>query len=233
MEFLSKIVESLVHLSPESMNDLAAYAGPWMYVVLFAIVFAETGLVITPFLPGDSLLFAVGAVAAHPASPINLPMTAVLLIAAAVLGDAVNYFLGYRIGPKVFSREDSWLLNKKHLLEAQRFYDQYGGKTIILARFVPIVRTFAPFVAGIGKMSYFRFAVFNVVGGAVWVLIFLMAGWWFGSHETVQKQFHYVILGIIAVSLLPVAIEFIRARLRGRPPEEALIEAATTLGEGE
>lgn len=215
------------------MNDLAAYAGPWMYVVLFAIIFAETGLVITPFLPGDSLLFAVGAVAAHPASPINLPMTAVLLIAAAVLGDAVNYFLGYRIGPRVFSREDSWLLNKKHLLEAQRFYDQYGGKTIILARFVPIVRTFAPFVAGIGKMSYFRFAIFNVVGGAVWVLIFLMAGWWFGSHETVQKQFHYVILGIIAVSLLPVAIEFIRARLRGRRPEEALIEAATTLGEGE
>jgi membrane-associated protein len=215
------------------MNDLAAYAGPWMYVVLFAIIFAETGLVITPFLPGDSLLFAVGAVAAHPASPINLPMTAVLLIAAAVLGDAVNYFLGYRIGPKVFSREDSWLLNKKHLLEAQRFYDQYGGKSIILARFVPIVRTFAPFVAGIGKMSYLRFAVFNVIGGAVWVLIFLMAGWWFGSHETVQKQFHYVILGIIAVSLLPVAIEFIRARLRGRPPEEALIEAATTLGEGE
>ncbi|MEO6809968.1 MAG: DedA family protein [Isosphaeraceae bacterium] len=233
MEFLSKIIDTLVHLSPQSMNDLAAYAGPWMYVVLFAILFAETGLVITPFLPGDSLLFAVGAVAAHPSSPINLPMTALLLIIAAILGDAVNYWIGYRVGPKVFTREDSWLLNRKHLLEAQRFYDQYGGKTIILARFVPIVRTFAPFVAGIGKMSYLRFAVFNVVGGAVWVLLFLVAGWWFGSHETVQKQFHYVILGIIAVSLLPVAIEFLRARLRGRRPEEALIEATTTLGEGE
>lgn len=215
------------------MNDLADYAGPWMYVVFFVILFAETGLVITPFLPGDSLLFTVGAVAAHPLSPINLPMTIVLLIAAAILGDAVNYWIGYCVGRKVFTCEDSWLLNKKHLLEAQRFYDQYGGKTIVLARFVPIVRTFAPFVAGIGKMSYLRFAVFNVVGGAAWVSLFLVAGWWFGSREAVQKQFHYVILGIVAVSVLPVVVEFLRARLQGRPPEEALIEAATTLGEGE
>ena len=127
-------------------------------MVLFLIIFAETGLVVTPFLPGDSLLFAVGAVAAHPGSPIQLGLIAVLLVVAAVLGDAVNYLIGYRLGPRVFSREDSWLLNKKHLKQAHDFYEEYGGVTIILARFIPIVRTFAPFVAGIGKMSYRRFA---------------------------------------------------------------------------
>jgi membrane-associated protein len=217
MEFLHKLFDTLVHLSPESMNGLAEYVGPWMYVVLFAIVFAETGLVICPFLPGDSLLFAVGAVAATAGSPINLPMTGILLVVAAVLGDAVNYMLGYGFGPLVFSRENSWWLNKKHLLEAQRFYDKYGGKTIILARFVPIVRTFAPFVAGIGRMNYFRFALYNVTGGALWVLTFLLAGWWFGSRTFVQKQFHYVILAIILVSVLPAVVEVLRARWKRRP----------------
>ena len=142
------------------MNALAASrVGHGLYVILFLIIFAETGLVAVPFLPGDSLLFAVGAVAAHPDSPINLSVTAVLLIVAAVLGDAVNYAIGAWLGPKVFSREDSWLLNKKHLVEAQRFYERYGGKTIIFARFMPIVRTFAPFVAGIGEMDYRKFAL--------------------------------------------------------------------------
>jgi membrane-associated protein len=187
-----------------------------MYVVLFGIIFAETGLVVTPFLPGDSLLFAVGAVAASAGSPINLALTSCLLVVAAVLGDAVNYWIGYRIGPVVFSREDSWLLNKKHLTEAQRFYEKYGGKTIILARFVPIVRTFAPFVAGVGKMSYPRFALYNVAGGAVWVLLFLVSGWWFGGRVIVQKNFHYVILAIIVISVLPAAIEVIRARMAPR-----------------
>ena len=138
-------------------RDMIAYLGPRnLYIVLFAIIFAETGLVVTPFLPGDSLLFAVGAVG-RPGVGINLPLVTVLLIVAAVLGDAVNYWIGYRIGPKVFTRESSWLLNKKHLLRAHEFYEKYGGKTIILARFVPIVRTFAPFVAGVGRMNYFRF----------------------------------------------------------------------------
>lgn len=211
MDFLRKLFETLANLDNEHMNTFAAYAGPWMYVVLFAILFAETGLVVTPFLPGDSLLFAVGAVAAGTNSPINLPMTALLLVIAAVLGDAVNYWVGYRVGPRVFSRDDSWLLNKKHLIEAQRFYDKYGAKTIILARFMPIVRTFAPFVAGIGKMSYPRFALYNVVGGTVWVLSFLLLGWKFGGLEQVQKNFKLVILGIIVISVLPAVYELVHA----------------------
>lgn len=216
MTFLHELWHTLRDLSPQTMNDFAQFTGPWLYVVLFAIIFAETGLVATPFLPGDSLLFAVGAVAAHPASPISLPSTAALLIVAAVLGDAVNYAIGVRLGPKVFSREDSWLLNKKHLLEAQRFYEQYGGKTIILARFMPIVRTFAPFVAGIGRMSYLRFAFFNVTGGVAWVLTFLLAGWKFGGYPAVQKNFKLVILAIIVLSILPALVEILRTRWAAR-----------------
>ena len=223
MIFLSQLRHTLLNLSPEAMNAFAQTTGPWLYAVLFAIVFAETGLVATPFLPGDSLLFAVGAVAAHPDSPIGLPMTAGLLIVAAVLGDAVNYAIGFRFGPKVFSREDSWLLNKKHLREAQRFYEQYGGKTIILARFMPIVRTFAPFVAGIGRMNYARFALFNVTGGVAWVLTFLTAGWWFGGRRAVQENFKLVILAIIVLSILPAGVELLRARLAAR--REALAKS--------
>jgi membrane-associated protein len=227
MEFLQQLAHTLLHLSPESMNTSAQSIGPWLYVVLFAIVFAETGLVATPFLPGDSLLFAVGAVAASAGSPINLWFVAGLLIVAAVLGDAVNYFIGNRLGPRVFSREDSWLLNRKHLLEAQRFYEKHGGKTIILARFVPIVRTFAPFVAGIGRMSYPRFAAFNITGAVAWVLSFLLAGWWFGGREIVQKNFKLVILAIIVISVLPAAWEFGRGWLASRRGHSALLEAGT------
>jgi membrane-associated protein len=216
---IHKLVHTLLHLSPEAMNDLAQVVGPGLYVVLFAIIFAETGLVALPFLPGDSLLFAVGAVAAHPNSPISLWLTAVLLIVAAVTGDAVNYAIGYRLGPKVFSRDDSWLLNKKHLAEAHGFYEQYGGKTIVIARFMPIVRTFAPFVAGIGRMNYGRFALFNVTGGIAWVLSFLLGGWWFGGRALVQKNFKLVIIAIIAISVLPAAVEYLRRR--GRKPADA------------
>src|SRR4051794_4895491 len=175
MDLLESLARTLIHLSPETMNALAAQVGHGLYLVLFAIIFAETGLVAVPFLPGDSLLFAVGAVTAHPDSPIGLPLTAVLLIIAAVLGDGVNYAIGARVGPKVFSREDSWLLNRKHLSEAHEFYEKYGDRTIVLARFMPIVRTFAPFVAGIGRMNYARFAIYNVTGGVAWVLSFLLA----------------------------------------------------------
>ncbi len=222
MELFRKLFETLIHLSPDSMNGLAGYVGPGLYVVLFAIVFAETGLVVTPFLPGDSLLFAVGAVAAHADSPINLWLTAALLIVAAVLGDAVNYLIGYRLGPKVFSREDSRLLNKKHLQEAQRFYETYGGKTIVLARFIPIVRTFAPFVAGIGKMNYARFALYNVTGGIAWVSLFLLGGWWFGGREAVQKNFKLVILAIIVISILPAAIPVAKNWLTSRRERKAM-----------
>ncbi|HEV8605337.1 MAG TPA: DedA family protein, partial [Tepidisphaeraceae bacterium] len=182
------------------------------YVVLFLIIFAETGLVVTPVLPGDSLLFALGAIGADPQSPINLPLISVFLIAAAVLGDAANYWIGYRIGPKVFTRENSRLLNKKHLLRAQEFYEKYGGKTIILARFVPIVRTFAPFVAGIGKMGYARFALYNVIGAIAWVMICILAGYYFGNWSFVQKRFELVIVAIVVISVLPMAIEYLRAR---------------------
>lgn len=231
MDFLLKIVHFLKDLTdPAQLNVLAGSLGPWLYVLLFAIIFAETGLVVTPFLPGDSLLFTVGAVSAHPDSPINLPLVAVLLIVAAVVGDAVNYFIGYRLGPKVFHREDSKLLNKKHLMEAQRFYERYGAKTIILARFVPIVRTFAPFVAGIGKMNYVRFATYNIVGGIAWVLICLMAGHFFGSHPFVQKHFELVLIAIIAISLLPAVIEITRGYLASKKGHSPLLEA-TTLGD--
>jgi len=220
MELVTQLFDTLIHLSPTTINAFIATVGPALsYAVLFLIVFAETGLVVTPFLPGDSLLFAVGAVTAHSGSPISLSTTAVLLTVAAVLGDAVNYGIGAYVGPHVFTREDSRLLNKRHLLRAHEFYETYGGLTIILARFIPIVRTFAPFVAGIGKMSYWRFAVYNVTGGAVWVVSFLVAGWWFGGRELVQKNFHLVIAAIIAISILPPAIEAVRARwARARPP---------------
>ena len=213
MEFLRKLIWTIFHLSPKSLNDFTAYVGPYnLYAILFLIIFAETGLVITPVLPGDSLLFALGAIAANAGSPINLPLVTVLLIAAAVLGDAVNYGIGYQIGPRVFTRENSLLLNKKHLLRAQEFYDKYGGKTIILARFVPIVRTFAPFVAGIGKMGYARFAVYNVVGAVAWVLICIVAGYYFGRIEFVQKRFELVIVAIVVISVLPMGFEFLRTR---------------------
>jgi membrane-associated protein len=226
-ELLHKLIDTLLHLSPDTMNSLAEALGPWLYGVLFAIIFAETGLVITPFLPGDSLLFAVGAVAAHPSSPIRLTWTALLLIAAAVLGDAVNYAFGAWAGPKVFAREDSWLLNKKHLLEAHRFYEKYGGKTIVLARFVPIVRTFAPFVAGIGAMRYLKFALYNVAGGALWVLAFLLSGWWFGGRQVVQRNFTLVIVAILLISVLPAVVEFFKARAAARKRPTALLEATT------
>lgn len=220
MERLRSLYKSIKGLAdPSYLNSLADSTGIWMYVILFAVIFAETGLVVTPFLPGDSLLFAVGALAAHPDTPINLPLTAVLLIIAAILGDAVNYAIGLKLGPKVFSREDSWLLNKKHLAEAQRFYDKYGGKTIIIARFVPIVRTFAPFVAGIGKMSYFRFALFNVVGGVTWILTFLIAGRLFGEVPFVKKNFELVAVAIVAISVLPIVFEVVRVKL-GKPHPE-------------
>ncbi len=177
----------------------------------------------TPFLPGDSLLFAVGAVAAAPGSPINLGLLCLLLIVAAVAGDAINYAIGTYLGPKVFAREDSWLLNRKHLLEAHAFYERYGGVTIILARFMPIIRTFAPFVAGIGRMTYARFAVYNITGGIAWVLLFLLGGWRFGGLETVQKNFHLVIIAIIVISVLPPFVHYLRTRQgpgRSQPSSE-------------
>jgi membrane-associated protein len=219
-------IKSLWSIITHLDQHLSAWSqsmGGWLYVLLFAIVFAETGLVVTPFLPGDSLLFAIGALCALD-SPLHIGLVMPMLIIAAVLGDAVNYAIGYRVGPAVFKSESSWLLNKKHLLRTQKFYEKYGGKTIIIARFVPIVRTFAPFVAGVGKMEYRRFAMFNVVGAVAWVLIFVPAGYFFGNLPFVKKQFHYVIIGIIVLSVMPAVIEILkewRASKRGEPAAES------------
>ncbi|HEX8523771.1 MAG TPA: VTT domain-containing protein [Tepidisphaeraceae bacterium] len=227
MEFFRRLYFLFRHLNDTgAWNSMIEYVGQGnIYVVLFAIIFAETGLVVTPFLPGDSLLFAVGAVGARHEIHLNLPLVTVLLIIAAILGDAVNYWIGYKMGPAIFNKETGRLLNKKHLLEAQRFYDKYGGKTIILARFVPVIRTFAPFVAGIGRMNYFRFALFNIVGGIAWVLLCVLAGVLFGRFEFVQKRFELVLIAIVLISILPMVIELLRARKHARtqPVEEVSI----------
>ena len=206
------IISWVLHLD-KHLNEMVTAIGPtYVYLVLFAIIFCETGLVVTPFLPGDSLLFAVGAICASDNSSLQLSVMIPLLIVAAVLGDAVNYWIGYKIGPKVFRSESSFLLNKKHLDKAQAFYEKYGAKTIIIARFVPIVRTFAPFVAGIGKMHFGRFWLYNIVGGITWVTVFLVAGYWFGNIEIVKKNFFLVTIGIIAVSVIPIGLEWLKAR---------------------
>jgi membrane-associated protein len=226
MEIIGRIIghplPPLDHLLAQWAQDM----GWWFYLVLFAVIFCETGLVVTPFLPGDSLLFAVGALAAVGGA--NLPTVLILLTAAAVLGDAVNYAAGYRVGPAVFRSERSRLFNRKHLLRAQAFYEDYGNKTIILARFVPIVRTFAPFVAGIGKMQYRRFAIYNCIGGLAWVLICTLSGYYFGSMLWVKQHFEAVAVAIVVLSVMPMVVEFVlerrrltRGKLRAVPPPEA------------
>src|SRR5262249_43541 len=177
----------------EIVNWLAAELGPWTSLLLFAIVFCETGLVVTPFLPGDSLLLAVGALAAIDGSPLSLPLLLILLFTAAIAGGNVNYWIGYRVGPRGFNSERSRLFNKKYPLRAQEFYERHGGKAIVLARFVPIIRTFAPFVAGIGRMRYSWFLFYSLAGGAVWVLLFVLGGYAFGNVPVVKRNFHLVI----------------------------------------
>jgi membrane-associated protein len=223
MELITQFVDVFLHLD-QHLNEWAVTLGPWLYALLFLIVFCETGLVVTPFLPGDSLLFAVGALASLDGSPIGLPQVGLLLAVAAVLGDAANYSIGAYLGPAVFTSERSRLLNKQHLVRTQLFYERHGGKTIFLARFVPIIRTFAPFVAGIGRMRYGYFATYNVSGALAWVLSFLVAGYFFGQLPAVKRNFQFVVLGIIVVSLIPVVTEFVKARrdaARGAAQSEA------------
>ena len=238
MEFFRKLYDLLRHLGEDAKwQAMIDYIGVGnLYAVLFLIVFAETGLVVTPFLPGDSLLFAIGALGARGIG-INVPLLSVLLIVAAVLGDAVNYWIGYKLGPKVFSADEgatrTWrgrLLNRKHLLRAQEFYEKYGGKTIILARFVPVVRTFAPFVAGVGRMNFFRFWLYNIVGGVAWVVICVGAGLAFGNIEFVKKRFELVIVAIVVISVLPMAIEMYKAWRDSKKGVDPILQA-TTLGE--
>src|SRR5205809_1314940 len=211
MELIRNLIDVFLHLDAH-LSQWAGTLGHSLYVVLFLIVFCETGLVVTPFLPGDSLLFAVGALASGQGSPLDLTVVAVLLCIAAIAGDSVNYAIGHRIGPRVFTRENARFLNRKHLLRTQEFYEKYGGKTIILARFIPIIRTFAPFVAGIGNMGYARFFIYNVIGAVAWVLICVFAGIFFGKISFVQKRFELVIIAIVVISVIPMAVEFLRAR---------------------
>ncbi len=211
MGFLRDFVDVFLHLDSH-LSEWAGRLGIWLNVLLFAIVFCETGLVVTPFLPGDSLLFAAGALAALPDSPLEVGPLILLLAIAAVLGDAVNYAIGLRLGQALLRRGDSRLIKRKHLEYTQRFYERHGGKTIVLARFMPIVRTFAPFVAGMGRMGYRRFAAYNVLGGLAWVVLFVLGGYWFGNIPFVRRNFQFVILAIIVLSVLPPVIEYVRAR---------------------
>jgi membrane-associated protein len=211
VDALADLLDVFLHLDAH-LAEWSEALGPWLYAALFLIVFCETGLVVTPFLPGDSLLFAAGALCAVDGSPVSLPVLAALLVVAAVAGDALNYSIGKFVGPAVFTSERSRLLNPRHLLRTHEFYARHGGKTIFLARFVPIVRTFAPFVAGIGRMGYAHFATWNVTGALAWVLSFLLGGYWFGQIPTVKRNFHVVIVAIIVISVMPMVLEFVRAR---------------------
>lgn len=217
MEYVSYFVDLFLHLD-EHLAELVKQYGTWTYLLLFVIVFCETGLVVTPILPGDSLLFAAGAIAAL--GSLNPHLLVVLLTVAAILGDAVNYQVGRYIGPAVFRRESGRFLKREHLERTQAFYQRYGGKTIVIARFVPIIRTFAPFLAGVGQMNYGRFALYNVSGAIAWVVIGVYAGYLFGQVRVVKDNFSLVIVAIVFISLLPAAFEYWRAKRAQRATAE-------------
>lgn len=207
---------------PGFLDSFIQAHGPWVYALLFAIIFVETGLVIMPFLPGDSLLFTVGAIAAR--GTMNVWLISGALIVAGILGDAVNYHIGKFIGPRVFRKDPpadasfyERALNRKHLMRAHEFFERYGGKAVVLGRFVPIVRTFVPFVAGAGAMTYSKFVWYNVAGAVLWVGACVGAGFFFGNIEFVKKNFEMVVLGIIVVSVIPLVVEFLRARVAAKP----------------
>ncbi|MGK3141449.1 DedA family protein [Pantoea sp. C2G6] len=219
MEFLHFLVDFILHIDVH-LAELVAQYGVWIYAILFLILFCETGLVVTPFLPGDSLLFVAGALAALPGNDLNVHLMVALLVVAAVLGDAVNYTIGRLFGERLFSNPNSKIFRRSHLDKTHAFYARYGGKTIILARFVPIVRTFAPFVAGMGHMSYRHFALFNVTGALLWVLLFSYAGYLFGDLPVVQENLKLLIVGIILVSILPGVIEVWRHRRQAKQQKQ-------------
>jgi membrane-associated protein len=213
MDAAKFLIDFVLHID-QHLQVLCANYGPWVYAILFVIVFCETGLVVTPVLPGDSLLFAVGSMAAIGA--LDVAGVILALTAAAILGDTVNYSIGHYVGPKVFHQDHGRLLNREYLLRTHAFYERHGGKTIIIARFLPIIRTFAPFVAGIGSMTYPRFLFFNVFGGVMWVLAFVLAGYWFGTIPFIQKNFSMVIIALVLIPGIPAAVEFIRMQVARR-----------------
>jgi membrane-associated protein len=217
MDLIRQFIDLFLHLDQHLKQVIETY-GTWTYLLLFVIVFCETGLVVTPILPGDSLLFAAGTFAGM--GSLNLALVLVLLSVAAIVGDTVNYWIGKYLGPRLV-RGNSRLIRKEHLDRTHAFFEKYGGKTIIIARFVPIVRTFAPFVAGLGAMTYGKFIAYNVIGGLMWVLICVMAGYWFGQRPVVQENFSLVVIAIVFISILPAIIEYIRHRMASRAAAQA------------
>ena len=215
MHYLKELLDFILHID-RYLNDIILQYGFTTYLILFLIIFVETGLVIMPLLPGDSLLFAAGTFAYK--GSLNIYYLIILLFIAAVLGDTLNYMIGKYLGPKVFNR-DYKLIKRTHLLKTQAFYEKHGGKTIIFARFIPIVRTFAPFVAGIGNMDYGKFISYNIIGGAVWVAGLTLLGYFFGQLEFVQKNFETVIIAIIVLSILPPVIELLRQKFSSKSEE--------------
>jgi membrane-associated protein len=211
---MKEAIDFILHIQ-EHLQEFTRAHGSLVYGLLFLIIFCETGLVVTPFLPGDSLLFAVGALAADSASGLNVWIAGAAMLAAAILGDTMNYWIGRKLGAWTM-RTFPKIVKPKHIAKTNEFFVKYGGKTIILARFIPIVRTFAPFVAGSGEMNYGRFMFFNVIGAILWVALILPAGWIFGDMPVVKKNFELVVLGIIAFSLLPIVWEFVRAKMKAK-----------------
>ncbi len=214
METLLTLIDIFLHLDRYLSSAIQIY-GAWTYLLLFLVIFMETGLVITPFLPGDSLIFAAGTFAGLGA--MNVEVLYILLAAAAILGDTINYWIGHSIGPRAFSGRVRFL-KKEYLQRTHEFYEKYGGKTIILARFVPIIRTFAPFVAGVGEMTYWKFISYNVFGGLLWVALFVFGGYFFGNLSMVRENFTLVVLAIILISILPGIVEYRKTRVRGNAP---------------
>ena len=209
MGMLLNFIDIFIHLD-QHLSLLIQSFGGWAYLIVFLVIFCETGLVVTPILPGDSLLFGLGAFAAMGA--LKVEWLFVMLSIAAIAGDTVNYMIGHYVGPRVFARESGRFFKKEYLERTHRFYEKYGGKTIVIARFVPIIRTFAPFVAGIGSMTYSRFIVYNIVGGISWIALFIFGGYYFGNLSIVKRNFTLVIFAIIFISILPGVIEYVRQR---------------------
>ena len=209
MDMLLNFIDIFIHLD-QHLSLLIQSFGGWAYLIVFLVIFCETGLVVTPILPGDSLLFGLGAIAAMGA--LKVEWLFVMLSIAAIAGDTVNYMIGHYVGPRVFARESGRFFKKEYLERTHRFYEKYGGKTIVIARFVPIIRTFAPFVAGIGSMTYSRFIAYNIVGGISWIALFIFGGYCFGNLSIVKRNFTLVIFAIIFISILPGVIEYVRQR---------------------
>ena len=221
MDQIMWFFDFVIHLDQGKLNWLIDSVGIWIYLLMFLVIFCETGLVVTPFLPGDSLIFALGAVAIGSGGRLDIFTITIVLIIAAILGNTVNYSIGRAIGPKLFQKEKVRFFNKEHLIKTHAFYEKHGGKTIIITRFMPIVRTFAPFVAGMGSMSYLKFMIYNIIGGVVWVLLFIVAGALFAKNSFVEEHFSLVIYGIVAVTLIPGIVTFINAKIKAMKSKSA------------